>query len=96
VPSPSHSSRFYHPNNIGLAVQIINLLIMCFFPLPCHLVLLRPKYFPQHPTLKHPQPTFLSQFERPSFTTVQNNRQNYSSAYLNYGVTPEDIIVLTV
>jgi len=25
---PSHSSRFYHPNNIGWAVPIINLLIM--------------------------------------------------------------------
>jgi hypothetical protein len=32
---------------------------MYFSPLPCHLVPLRPKYSPQHPTLKHPQPTFL-------------------------------------
>jgi len=28
MPRPSHSSRFYHPNNIGWAVQIIQLLIM--------------------------------------------------------------------
>jgi hypothetical protein len=26
-PPPSHSSRFYHPNNIGWGVQIIRLLI---------------------------------------------------------------------
>ena len=30
-----------------------------------------------------PQPTFLSQCERPSFTPIQNDRQNYSSVYLN-------------
>ena len=28
MPSPSHSSSFYHPYNIGWAVQIIKLLIM--------------------------------------------------------------------
>ena len=31
---------------------------MQFSPLPYHLVPLRPKYSPQHPVLKHPQPTF--------------------------------------
>ena len=30
-----------------------------FFPIPCYLVPLRPKYSPQHPVLKYPQPTFL-------------------------------------
>jgi hypothetical protein len=29
------------------------------------------------------QPTFLSQCQRPSFTPIQNNRQNYSSIYLD-------------
>jgi len=29
--------------------------------------ILRPKYSPQHPILKHPQPTFLPQCQRPSF-----------------------------
>ena len=48
---PSHSSRFYHPNNIWWAVQIIKLLIMQFSPLPCYLVPLRPKYSSQHPFL---------------------------------------------
>ena len=42
MPSPSHSSRFYHPKNIGWPVQIIKLLIMQFSLLPCHLVPLRP------------------------------------------------------
>ena len=41
------------------------------------------KYSPQHPILKHPLPTLLSQCKRPCFTPVQNNRQRYSSAYLN-------------
>ena len=40
---PSHSSRFYNPKNIWWAVQIIQLLIMWFSPLPCYLVPLRPK-----------------------------------------------------
>ena len=39
-----------------------------FSPLPCYLVPLRPKYSPQYPILKHPQPTFLPQCERPRFT----------------------------
>jgi hypothetical protein len=33
---------------------------------------------------KHPQSTFLPQCERPSFTPVQNNRQNFISVYLNF------------
>jgi hypothetical protein len=28
MPSPSHSSRFYHPKNIEWGVEIIKLLIM--------------------------------------------------------------------
>ena len=48
------------------------------YPVP-----LRPTYAPQHPILKHPQPTFLPQCERPRFTSIQNNRQNYSSVHLN-------------
>jgi hypothetical protein len=39
----------------------------------------RPKYFPQHPILKHPQPTFVPQCQRPSSTPIQNNGQNYNS-----------------
>ena len=74
---------FGDPNNICWAVQIIKLLIMQFSPLPCHLVPLRSKCLPQHPILKHPPPMFLPRCERPSCTPIQNNRQSYSSLYLN-------------
>ena len=53
-----------------------------FPPLPCYLVLHRPKYSPQHPVLKHSQPKFPPQCERLSFTPIQKNRQNHSSAYV--------------
>ena len=33
--------------------------------------------------LKHPQLPFLQQCQRPCFTPIQNNRQNYSSIYLD-------------
>ena len=82
MPRPSHSSWFHHPNNIGWGVQIVNPHYLVS-PLPCHLVPSRPKYSPQHPILRHTQPTFLPHCERPSFTPIQNKRQNYSSLYLN-------------
>ena len=34
MPHPSHSSRLYHPNNIGRGVPIIKLLIVYFSPRP--------------------------------------------------------------
>ena len=83
MPRPSHSSRCYYPKNIWWAVQIIKLHVIQLHPLPCYLVPLRPKYFSQHPILIHPQPTFLPQCERPSFTPIRNNTQNYGSVYLN-------------
>ena len=64
-PSPSHSSWFDHPKNIWGGVQTIRL--------RCYLVLLRPKNPPQHPILRHPQPTFFPQCKRPSFTPITNN-----------------------
>ena len=48
---------------------------MYFSPLSCYLAPVWPKYSPQHPILKHPQPTFLPQCKRRCFTTVHNNRQ---------------------
>jgi len=48
-----------------------------------YLVPLGPKYLSQHRILEHPQPMFLPQCERPSATTIQNNRQNCSSTYLD-------------
>ena len=70
MPQPSHSSWFYHSNNVGSAVQIVKFLIMQFPPIPCYLELLRPKYSPQHPILKHHRPMFLPQCQRPSFTPI--------------------------
>jgi len=43
-----------------------------------YLVPLRPKCSPQHPILKHPQPTFLPQWKRPGFAPIRNNRKNHS------------------
>ena len=53
MPCLSHSPRFDHTNNIEWGAQIFKLRIMWFSPLPCHLFLLRPKYFPRHTLLKH-------------------------------------------
>ena len=49
----------------------------------CYFLLLKPKYLSQHPILRHPQPMFLPQCERPSFTLTHNYGKNYSSVYLN-------------
>ena len=60
MPRPSHSSRFYHPNNIWWAVQVIKLLILYFSPLPCYFVPPRSKYSPLTPysQTKDVVPTF--------------------------------------
>jgi len=42
-----------------------------------------PEYIPRHPIFKHPQPMFFPQGERPSFTSVNKNTQNYSSVNFN-------------
>ena len=52
--------------------------------IPRYLVPPRSKYSPQHHVLKHPQLPSLPQCQRPSFTPIQNSRQNYSSIYLIY------------
>jgi hypothetical protein len=62
----------------------MKLLLMYFSPLRCHLIPLCPTYHPQHPIREHPQPMFLRQWARPSFTPM-HNRHNYSSVYMyNY------------
>jgi hypothetical protein len=81
-PHPTHYSQFDHMHNIQSVVQISKLR-MYFSPLSCHLVPLQPKYSPQHPIRKYPQPAFLPQCEQPSFTPVQHNRQTYDFVYLN-------------
>jgi len=83
MPRPLNSSRFDHPDNIWRGVKISKLLIMYFFFSPHYLIPLRSKYSSEHAILKHPQLTFLPRRKRPSFTHIQNNRRNYSFAYLN-------------
>ena len=51
--------------------------------IPRYLVPPRCKYSPQRHVHKQPQLPFLPQCQRPSFTPTQNNRQNYSSIYLD-------------
>jgi len=64
---------------LGEEYRSLSSSLCIFFPLPCYFIPLRTKYSPQHPILKHPQPAFLPQCERPGFTPIQNNRQNNSS-----------------
>ena len=52
-------------------------------PLLCYLFFPRPKDLPQQTLLRHPQFLFLPRLDRPSFTPVQTNRQNYIPVYLN-------------
>ena len=56
-------------------------------PFPRYLVPPRSKYSPQHHVLKHPQLPFLPQCQRPSFTPIQNNRQDYSTIYFDLYTT---------
>ena len=51
---PNSFFSIWSHNNIGWGVQITKLLVVQFSPLPCYLILLRPKYFPQHLILKSP------------------------------------------
>jgi hypothetical protein len=54
MPPPPHprymprpSPRLYHPHNIGWGVEIVELFIMKFSPLPCYLVpLIEISYLP--------------------------------------------------
>jgi hypothetical protein len=64
-PSQSHSC-------IWCGIQIVK-----SSPLHRDLVLLVPRYAPQHLIWEHPQPMFLSERGRPSITPVRNRRQRY-------------------
>ena len=67
---PTHLIHVDHLNNIWWALQIIQLIIMQFSPLPYYLFPIRPKYLPQYPILEHCQPAFLPEWERLSFITI--------------------------
>jgi hypothetical protein len=88
IPLPSHWSCFYRPNIIWWSVQIINLAFQSF-PLPCYLVHLRPEYLPQHAILEQPQRYVpLLVWETKSCNHI-NDRQNYSSVYLDICIFAE-------
>ena len=70
IPCPWHSSLFDHTNNIWGGVPIMELLMMQFSPFSNSLLLLKPKYLSHHSILKHPQPTFFPQYDRPSTTLI--------------------------
>ena len=62
----------------------MKLLTVQFFSSPLSPPLTHPpKYLSQHPIFVHPQPTFLPQCDRPSFTPIQNSMQNYSPTHFN-------------
>ena len=81
MPSPSHSSRFYHPHNIGWGVQIIKLLVTQSPPFSRYLVPPTSKYSPQQHILKHPQLPFLSQCQRPSLYIYIYNLKKFIVNY---------------
>ena len=56
----------------------MKLLVIYSSTLSPYLFSLRPKYLPQHRILEHPQR------KKPNFTAIHNNRQNYSSLYLDF------------
>jgi hypothetical protein len=76
IPRPSHSYRFLSPTPEWVSSTDHELHVMKFYPLPSYPLPIRPKYS-QHPILKHPEATFLPQFQGPSFTPIQNNRPRY-------------------
>jgi len=85
IPTP-HPNWFNHPNNTLLSVQVMKLLIMQPSPASHHFLTLRSEYPPQHPVLTHPQPKFLPYSKRRSFTSIQNNRENYGFVGCNHEV----------
>jgi hypothetical protein len=58
-------------------------LIMQFPPLSSYLLRLRPRCFPQHTILKHPQPMYFLGCDRSSFIPKHNNRQTGIPVYFN-------------
>jgi hypothetical protein len=62
----------------------MKLLVMHFSPVSYNFIPLLSKYSPEHPVLKYPHSMFLPHCQRPSFTTIQNQRQNYNFIDLNF------------
>ena len=74
---PSHSSRFYHPHNIGWGVQIIKLLIVLFSPLSCY-------PFSSTPCSQTPSVYAPPSMSATKFHIHTKQQKNYSSIYLGW------------
>jgi len=78
---------FHHLNNIRWAVKVMKFLITpSITVLFGHRFLVRPKYLHQNSILKHPYPTFLPQYERPSLTPTQASGKIIILYILNFMV----------
>jgi hypothetical protein len=69
-------------SDIWRRVQIMKLLILQFSSAFCHFIPRGSKYSPQYPVLRN-NLVFFRYCKRPSFTPIQNRKQNYSCAYFN-------------
>jgi hypothetical protein len=79
---PSHTPWLHLFNYIWWRALVMKFHIMQFSPTSYHLIPHQSKYYLQHPVLKHPQSMFLPYCQRPSFTCIQNYRQNYTFVLL--------------
>jgi hypothetical protein len=69
---------------LGEEHRLLSSSLYSCFVLPCYLLTTRIRYSSQHPILKRLQPTILSQYERPCFIPIHNNRQNCRYVNLNH------------
>ena len=79
-------------------VQILKFLIMVFSRIHSYFIPFRTKYFSRHLNLEHPQPTFFTSWERPSFTPMENNRKimiPYITVFVFLGSRMEGKVFLT-
>jgi hypothetical protein len=87
---PSDPSYFCHSNNIWRGIHIIKILIFHFFQLPVTSSFLGQNIL--HGTLFwNTLSLCFSTDVRPSFTQIQNNRQNYGFTYFDLYVSREQM-----
>jgi hypothetical protein len=83
MPLPSHSSRFYHPHNSEWGIQIMELLMKKFSPLPCYLVPFWAQIFSSTPYSHTPSAYVPPSTSATKFYTHTKQQANYNSVYLN-------------